>query len=56
MIYEKSFNIGTIRLLNGLVTEDHWKEMKEEIRKNINSKKPIVAIGSGGNINKIFFR
>lgn len=54
MKYEHSFNIGTIRLLNNLVTEDHWKEMKEEIRKNINSKKPIVAIGSGGNINKIF--
>lgn len=54
MKYEKSFNIGTIRLLNGLVTDDHWKEMKEEIRKNINSKKPIVAIGSGGNINKVF--
>ncbi|WP_313504679.1 Ppx/GppA phosphatase family protein [Kaistella carnis] len=54
MVYEKSFNIGTIRLLNGLVNEDLWKEMKEEIRKNINSKKPIVAIGSGGNINKIF--
>lgn len=54
MSYEKSFNIGTIRLLNNLVTEDHWKEMKEEIRKNINSKKSIVAIGSGGNINKIF--
>ena len=54
MKYEKSFNIGTIRLLNNLVTEDQWKEMKEEIRKNINSKKSIVAIGSGGNINKIF--
>ncbi|MCJ8155495.1 exopolyphosphatase [Chryseobacterium sp. SSA4.19] len=54
MIYEKSFNIGTIRLLNDLVTPDNWKDMKEEIRKNINSKKPIVAIGSGGNINKIF--
>ena len=54
MKYKNSFNIGTIRLLSGLVTEDHWKEMKEEIRKNINSKKPIVAIGSGGNINKIF--
>ncbi len=54
MKYEHSFNIGTIRLLNNLVTEDHWKEMKEEIRKNINSKKPIVAIGSGGNINKVF--
>lgn len=46
--------MGTIRLLNGLVADDMWKEMKEEIRKNINSKKPIVAIGSGGNINKIF--
>jgi len=54
MIYEKSFNIGTIRLLNNLVTPDNWTEMKEEIRKNINSKKPIVAIGSGGNINKVF--
>lgn len=54
MKYEHSFNIGTIRLLNNLVTDEHWKEMKEEIRKNINSKKPVVAIGSGGNINKIF--
>jgi len=54
MKYEHSFNIGTIRLLNGLVTEDNWNVMKEEIRKNINSKKPIVAIGSGGNINKVF--
>jgi exopolyphosphatase/guanosine-5'-triphosphate,3'-diphosphate pyrophosphatase len=54
MLYEKSFNIGTIRLLNDLVTDENWRDMKEEIRKNINSKKPIVAIGSGGNINKIF--
>jgi len=54
MKYEHSFNIGTIRLLNNLVKDEHWKEMKEEIRKNINSKKPVVAIGSGGNINKIF--
>ena len=54
MAYEKSINIGTIRLLDGLVNDDLWKELKEEIRKNINSKKPIVAIGSGGNINKIF--
>ncbi|MBV8328709.1 exopolyphosphatase [Chryseobacterium sp.] len=54
MVYERSFNIGTIRLLNNLVTSDNWKEMKEEIRKHIVSKKPIVAIGSGGNINKVF--
>ncbi|UWX60849.1 exopolyphosphatase [Chryseobacterium oranimense] len=54
MVYEKSFNIGTIRLLNNLVSADNWHEMKEEIKKNIVSKKPIVAIGSGGNINKVF--
>lgn len=54
MMYEKSFNIGTIRLLNNLVTVDNWHEMKEEIKENITSKKPIVAIGSGGNINKVF--
>lgn len=54
MKYEHSFNIGTIRLLNGLVTNKMWDEMKSEIKKHIFSKKPIVAIGSGGNINKIF--
>lgn len=54
MMYERSFNIGTIRLLNDLVTTDNWKEMKDEIKKNIVSNKPIVAIGSGGNINKVF--
>lgn len=54
MKYERSFNIGTIRLLNGLVKEEQWKEMKEEIKSKINSKKNIVAIGSGGNINKVF--
>lgn len=54
MVYEKSFNIGTIRLLNNLVSPQNWDEMKDEIKKNIVSKKPIVAIGSGGNINKVF--
>ncbi|KXH85394.1 Ppx/GppA phosphatase family protein [Chryseobacterium kwangjuense] len=54
MVYEKSFNIGTIRLLNNLVSAQNWQEMKDEIKKNIVSKKPIVAIGSGGNINKVF--
>ncbi len=54
MKYEHSFNIGTIRLLNGLVTPNLWEEMKYEIKDKIKSKKPVVAIGSGGNINKIF--
>lgn len=54
MKYERSFNIGTIRILNNLVTDAMWKDMKNEIKTKIISKKPIVAIGSGGNINKLF--
>ena len=54
MKYEHSFNIGTIRLLNNLVTKENWNEMKTEIKTKLIGKKPIVAIGSGGNINKVF--
>jgi exopolyphosphatase/guanosine-5'-triphosphate,3'-diphosphate pyrophosphatase len=52
--FKKSFNIGTIRILNGSVQERQWKEMKEEIKKKFHSQKSIIAIGSGGNINKVF--
>ncbi len=52
--YRKSFNIGTIRLMKNLVDESFWNDMRDEIKANIKSKLPIEAIGSGGNINKIF--
>lgn len=54
LMYKESFNIGTIRLLKGMVTDDTWDEMKDHLKKNTSSKLPMVAIGSGGNINKIF--
>jgi len=50
----RSFNIGTIRLLNDQVNEAKWDEMQvwlEEITKN---HKDLEIIGSGGNINKIY--
>ncbi len=54
-IYRHSFNIGTIRLLQGLVTPRDWQNMRNAINRNIKSVKiPIVGIGSGGNINKVF--
>ncbi len=52
--YKDSFNIGTIRLLKNMVTEAHWDEMRDHIKTNTKSKLPLIAIGSGGNINKIF--
>lgn len=54
LIFKHSFNIGTIRLLKQQVTENHWEEMKSYIKAETKNAKKIMAIGSGGNINKIF--
>jgi exopolyphosphatase/guanosine-5'-triphosphate,3'-diphosphate pyrophosphatase len=37
-----------------MVTEKHWDLMREHIKTNTKSKLPLIAIGSGGNINKVF--
>ena len=54
LIFKESFNIGTIRLLKNQVTEASWDEMKEFIRNKTKGYHHVTAIGSGGNINKIF--
>jgi exopolyphosphatase / guanosine-5'-triphosphate,3'-diphosphate pyrophosphatase len=54
LIFKESFNIGTIRLLKNQVTEAAWDEMKEYITKKTKGYHHVTAIGSGGNINKIF--
>lgn len=54
LIWKESFNIGTIRLLKEMVTEQHWDALKESIKLRTKGYKKIAAIGTGGNINKIF--
>ena len=55
LLFSASFNIGTIRLLKNQVTVNTWDAMKEYIRRETaNYTDRIIAIGSGGNINKIF--
>jgi exopolyphosphatase/guanosine-5'-triphosphate,3'-diphosphate pyrophosphatase len=54
LIAKESFNIGTIRLLKNQVREANWDEMKTFIRERTSGYHQITAIGSGGNINKIF--
>lgn len=53
-IFKESFNIGTIRLLHNKVTDEQWEHMKWYIKTHAKDHQPIEAIGSGGNINKIF--
>ena len=55
LLFSSSFNIGTIRLLKNQVSVAQWDTMKEYVRRETrNYSDRIVAIGSGGNINKIF--
>ena len=54
LVFKESFNIGTIRLLKSQVSEAAWDEMKEFIKTKTKGYHHVSAIGSGGNINKIF--
>lgn len=53
-ITSKSFNLGTVRLLNNMVSDTIWDEMEEWIKKETKHFSKITLIGSGGNINSIF--
>ena len=49
-----SFKIGTVRTLKGKVEPEAWEEMRlflEDLREQHGS---LLAIGTGGNINRIF--
>lgn len=53
-INSKSFQIGTVRLLNDLVSENTWREFENWIKSNTKNYSKVKLIGSGGNINNIF--
>jgi exopolyphosphatase / guanosine-5'-triphosphate,3'-diphosphate pyrophosphatase len=52
IIASHSFNIGTIRLLKNQIKKSDWEELKSWINKSVPSS--ANAIGTGGNINKIY--
>lgn len=55
LVFKRSFNIGTIRLLKGQVNESTWDDMKDFLKRSMRGHvNDIIGIGSGGNINKVF--
>ena len=54
LIFKQPFNIGTIRILKDMVNDTKWNELKDFIKIKTKGFKKIVAIGTGGNINKVF--
>lgn len=53
MIYSNSFPVGTVRMLYDKVSMNEWDKMKETVKEISNDHHPLLAIGTGGNINKI---
>jgi exopolyphosphatase/guanosine-5'-triphosphate,3'-diphosphate pyrophosphatase len=52
--FQKSFNIGTVRLLTNKVEDATWEDLKQTLKEIGKAYPKLVAIGSGGNINKIY--
>ncbi|TAE00859.1 MAG: phosphatase [Bacteroidetes bacterium] len=54
-IASKSFKIGSVRLLEGTARTDIWDKIEAWINKKIEGVKgEFFAVGTGGNINKIY--
>jgi exopolyphosphatase/guanosine-5'-triphosphate,3'-diphosphate pyrophosphatase len=54
LVASKSFNIGTIRILDNQDTEETWNAMRDFLREHTRHFKGISGIGTGGNINKLY--
>ncbi len=54
LLASRSFNIGTIRILDNQDKEETWNEMREFVREHTRMFKVVHGIGTGGNINKIY--
>jgi exopolyphosphatase/guanosine-5'-triphosphate,3'-diphosphate pyrophosphatase len=52
IVESKSFNIGTIRILNDMVSTPMWDDLRLWLESTVKSES-VELIGSGGNINKV---
>lgn len=50
----KSFEIGTVRMLNAEVSNEMWEKAGRWIQSALETDEKVVGIGTGGNINTIF--
>jgi exopolyphosphatase/guanosine-5'-triphosphate,3'-diphosphate pyrophosphatase len=54
IVVSQSFNVGTIRMLHDQIDKEYWAYFKSWVEEIAKGYKPLMAIGSGGNINKLF--
>ncbi len=53
LVASKSFDLGTIRILDNRDQENTWEEMKDWLKELSKEYKNLIGIGTGGNINKL---
>lgn len=53
VVFQRSFNVGAIRMLTEHLDDSVWQEMKQFLREFARKYDQVTAIGSGGNINKL---
>ena len=54
LTHSQSYNIGTLRMLGGMVSKETIENMKADLRRFAQDMPGVRMIGSGGNINKLF--
>ncbi|MBD2700778.1 phosphatase [Spirosoma sp. BT702] len=53
-INSKSFKIGSVRLLEGKESKGAWRKIEDWVEDNVDTSQEIIAVGTGGNISKLF--
>lgn len=54
MLASKSFDLGTIRILDNQDKDETWDQLKEWLKVETRNFKSLSGIGTGGNINRLF--
>lgn len=54
LVCSRSYNIGTVRMLNNAVKDSEWERLKNDLAELDKSYPQTNIIGSGGNINKLY--
>lgn len=53
-LFSVSFDIGTVRMLDGSVKEKTWKEAEAWVKEHTSRLKKVTAIGTSGTMNKLY--
>lgn len=53
IVASRSFDIGTIRILDNQDKDENWEAMRQWVKEQTKGYKAVYGIGSGGNINKL---